>query len=66
MSYVHLDGDESRAERRQKILERARKRALQSSVMQELKEEYLDTPVEVKATNTLKQMEDKWQTRKRE
>uniref|UniRef100_A0A0A9XEF2 Neuroguidin-B n=1 Tax=Lygus hesperus TaxID=30085 RepID=A0A0A9XEF2_LYGHE len=66
LSAVHYDGDESRAERRRKIIERARKRALQSSVMQELKEEYLDTPVEVKSTNSLKQMEDKYQKRKRE
>ncbi|KAF6215148.1 hypothetical protein GE061_009899 [Apolygus lucorum] len=66
LSAVHYDGDDSRAERRKKIIERARKRALQSSVMQELKEEYLDTPVEVKSTNSLKQMEDKYQKRKRE
>ncbi|BES88695.1 Sas10/Utp3/C1D family [Nesidiocoris tenuis] len=66
LSAVHYDGDESRAERRRKIIERARKRALQSSVMQELKEEYLDVPVEVKSTNSLKQMEDKYQERKRQ
>lgn len=44
---VPYDGDESRAVKRQKELERAKKRALQSSVMQELREEYGDTPVEV-------------------
>lgn len=44
---VPYDGDESRVVKRQKELERAKKRALQSSVMQELREEYADTPVEV-------------------
>lgn len=44
---VPYDGDESRAVKKQKLLERAKKRALQSSVMQELREEYADTPVEV-------------------
>lgn len=44
---VPYDGDESRAVKRQKELDRAKKRALQSSVMQELREEYADTPVEV-------------------
>lgn len=44
---VLYDGDESRTVKRQKELERAKKRALQSSVMQELREEYADTPVEM-------------------
>jgi len=44
---VPYDGDESQAIKKQKELERAKKRALQSSVMQELREEYADTPVEV-------------------
>lgn len=44
---VPYDGDESRVVKRQKVLDRAKKRALQSSVMQELREEYEDTPVEV-------------------
>lgn len=44
---VPYDGDESRAVKKQKLLERAKKRALQSSVMQELREEYADTPVEM-------------------
>jgi U3 small nucleolar ribonucleoprotein protein LCP5 len=41
------DGDESWAEKQQRALERARKRALGSSVMQELQEEYFDRPSEV-------------------
>lgn len=47
-SYVtYTDGDESWAEKQQHVLERARKRALGSSVMQELREEYFDRPSEV-------------------
>lgn len=44
---VPYDGDETQAIKRQKLVDRAKKRALQSSVMQELREEYEDTPVEV-------------------
>lgn len=44
---VSYDGDETKAVKRQKLVDRAKKRALQSSVMQELREEYEDTPVEV-------------------
>lgn len=44
---VPYDGDESRAVKKQKVLERAKKRALQSSVMEELREEYADTPLEM-------------------
>lgn len=42
-----VDGDETAQTRQQKQLERAKKRALQSSVMQELREEYMDTPTEI-------------------
>lgn len=49
---VPYDGDEPLVVKRQKALERAKKRALQSSVMQELREEYADTPIEVQ-TNTV-------------
>jgi hypothetical protein len=44
---TYTDGDESWAEKQQRVLERARKRALGSSVMQELQEEYFDRPSEV-------------------
>ncbi|PNF17839.1 Neuroguidin [Cryptotermes secundus] len=47
LAAVHYDGDESWAEKQQRMLERARKRALGSSVMQELQEEYFDRPLEV-------------------
>ncbi|XP_067001224.1 neuroguidin [Anabrus simplex] len=51
LAAVHYDGDESKAERQQRLIERARKRALNSSVMQELREEYLDSPTEVTHVN---------------
>ncbi|KAJ4442401.1 hypothetical protein ANN_03987 [Periplaneta americana] len=47
LAAVHYDGDESHAEKQQRALERARKRALGSSVMQELQEEYFDRPTEI-------------------
>lgn len=47
LAAVPYEEDETRAQREQKQLERARKHALSSSMIQELKEEYLDTPIEV-------------------
>ncbi|XP_063769674.1 neuroguidin isoform X2 [Pseudophryne corroboree] len=43
---VHYDDTE--AEREQRILERAKKRALSSSVIRELKEQYTDAPEEIR------------------
>ncbi|XP_030066204.1 neuroguidin isoform X1 [Microcaecilia unicolor] len=43
---VHFD--ETEAERERKILERAKKRALSSSVIRELKEQYSDAPEEIR------------------
>lgn len=56
LSSVHYDGDETRSEKQARSLERARKRALSSNLMQELKEEYLDRPMEYShsSSNTLK------------
>lgn len=58
--------DERTVDKQSKLLERSRNHALRSSVIQELKEEYLDIPVEVKATNSVQQKEDKYQKMKRE
>lgn len=41
-----LDGDETMAEKIRKASERARRRAVSNTVLRELKEEYLDAPVE--------------------
>lgn len=43
--------EESKSDRARKQMERARKRALGSSLIQELKEEYLDTPVEISSSS---------------
>lgn len=40
------DGDETKAEKVRKAGERIRRRAISNTVLQELKEEYLDAPVE--------------------
>lgn len=47
LSNSSAEGDNTLEEREQKQLERAKKRALNSSMIQELKEEYLDTPIDV-------------------
>lgn len=47
---VHYD-EESKSDRARKQMEYARKRALGSSLIQELKEEYLDTPVEISSSS---------------
>lgn len=47
LAAVHYDGDETHADYQRRMKERAQKRALSMSVLQELKDEYLDTPTEV-------------------
>ncbi|XP_012522639.1 neuroguidin isoform X2 [Monomorium pharaonis] len=46
LAAVHYDGDETTAEKIRKAGERARRRAVSNTVLRELKEEYLDAPVE--------------------
>ncbi|XP_067217064.1 neuroguidin-like isoform X2 [Linepithema humile] len=46
LAAVPYDGDETRAEKIRKAGERARRRAVSNTVLRELKEEYLDAPVE--------------------
>lgn len=46
LAAVHYDGDETVAEKIRKAGERARRRAVSGAVLRELKEEYLDAPVE--------------------
>ncbi|XP_063984030.1 neuroguidin isoform X2 [Diachasmimorpha longicaudata] len=43
---VHYDGDETMMEKLRKAGERARRRAISGAVLRELKEEYLDAPME--------------------
>ncbi|XP_059472908.1 neuroguidin [Neocloeon triangulifer] len=44
---MHYEGDETAASRQEKLLERAKRRALSSSMVRELREEYLDAPTEL-------------------
>ncbi|XP_043252023.1 neuroguidin isoform X2 [Colletes gigas] len=46
LAAVHYDGDETVAEKVRKAGERARRRAVSGAVLRELKEEYLDAPIE--------------------
>ncbi|CAD7086182.1 unnamed protein product [Hermetia illucens] len=66
LTAVHYDGDETKAERERKMLERARKRALSSSILQDLKEEYLDVPTEVSSGSRAQQILSKAQKEKQE
>jgi U3 small nucleolar ribonucleoprotein protein LCP5 len=65
LTAVHYE-DESKAERARKQLERAKKRALGSSIIQDLKDEYLDTPKEITGTNRAQQMLSREQQEKTE
>ncbi|XP_053983086.1 neuroguidin isoform X2 [Hylaeus volcanicus] len=46
LAAVHYDGDETVADKIRKAGERARRRAVSGTVLRELKEEYLDAPIE--------------------
>lgn len=58
LSAVHYDGDESVADKRQKLLDRARKRALSSNIMQELRREYDEGPEEVRESRNIHRIRD--------
>uniref|UniRef100_G3MT86 Neuroguidin n=1 Tax=Amblyomma maculatum TaxID=34609 RepID=G3MT86_AMBMU len=45
---VHYDGDETEKERQERLLERAKRKALSTSVMEELRNEFYDGPIEIK------------------
>lgn len=50
------DADETAAEKQEKLKERARKRAANSTLIDEWKEEFLDTPVEISGGSRAQQM----------
>jgi len=66
LSAVRYDDDDTKAERNRKQLERAKKRTLSSSIIQDLKEEYLDIPIEVSAGTRAQQMLSRSQKEKEE
>jgi U3 small nucleolar ribonucleoprotein protein LCP5 len=63
LTAVHYEED-SKADKARKQLERARKRALNSSLIQDLKEEYLETPLEINDGSKAQHMYTKAQKEK--
>ncbi|XP_033625966.1 neuroguidin-like [Asterias rubens] len=55
---MHYDGDETVKQRQEKHLEKAKKRALSSALMQELRQEYFDGPEEVREGTHLHRLKD--------
>ncbi|XP_063697745.1 neuroguidin-like [Culicoides brevitarsis] len=60
LTAMHYDDDPAQ-EKSRKQFERLKKRALQSSIIQEMKEEYLDTPVEISEGSKAVQLYNKAQ-----
>lgn len=60
LTAMHYD-DDPMTEKNRKQFERLKKRALQSSIIQEMKEEYLDTPIEISEGSKAAQMYNKAQ-----
>lgn len=63
---VYYDGDEKAEDKEKKLLERAKKRAITSSMLQDLKEEYLDAPTEISSGSRAQQILSKAQKEKQE
>ncbi|CAH0557532.1 unnamed protein product [Brassicogethes aeneus] len=66
LSAVHYTGDETSKERNKRLEEKSKKHALSSSIMQDLREEYLDSPVEVKGASRAQQVISKQQQERQE
>lgn len=63
--FFQIAVDSDKEEKQRKLLENAKKRALNSSVMQELKEECLETPLEISTANiTLRNTQSKYRKEK--
>lgn len=56
LTSMPYDADETAAEKQEKIRDRARKRAINSTLIDEWKEEFLDTPVEITGGSRAQQM----------
>ncbi|CRK93762.1 CLUMA_CG007290, isoform A [Clunio marinus] len=59
LTSMPYDADETAAEKEEKLRERARKRAISSAMIDEWKEEFLDTPVEITGSSRAQQMVSK-------
>lgn len=56
LTSMPYDGEETAAEKQDKLRERARKRVINSTLIDEWKEEFLDTPVEISGGSRAQQM----------
>ncbi|XP_055857063.1 neuroguidin isoform X2 [Episyrphus balteatus] len=63
---VYYDGDEKPADRDRKLIDRAKKRAMTTSMLQDLKEEYLDAPTEISSGSRAQQIISTAQKEKQE
>nr|XP_018915272.1 PREDICTED: neuroguidin [Bemisia tabaci] len=54
LAAMKYDGEETLASKQKDLLEKAKKRALSSSIVQKMQEEYLDAPVEIAHSSGLK------------
>ncbi|KAK9754692.1 Sas10/Utp3/C1D family [Popillia japonica] len=61
LSAVHYAGDETTYERNKRLQEKRKKHSLSSSLMQDLKEEYLDIPIEISQSSRAQQIITKQQ-----
>lgn len=53
---VYYDGEDKSADREKKLIERAKKRAMTTSMLHDLKEEYLDAPTEISSSSRAQQI----------
>lgn len=61
LSAVHYSGDETAHERNKRLQEKRKKHSISSSLMQDLREEYLDVPIEVSQSSRAQQIVSKQQ-----
>lgn len=66
LSALHYTGDETSKERTKHLQERTKKLALSNSIMQDLREEYLDTPLEISQSSRAQQVLSKQQQERQE
>ncbi|KAF7269930.1 hypothetical protein GWI33_017025 [Rhynchophorus ferrugineus] len=66
LSAVHYTGSETAQEKAKRLQEKSKKHALSASIIQDLREEYLDTPVEISQGNRAQQILSKEQKERQE
>ncbi|XP_064598912.1 neuroguidin-A-like [Liolophura sinensis] len=65
LAAVHYDGEETQTEREQRLLERAKRKALSSSMIQDLRQEYSEGPQEIRESRNLHRLKDDKKTKER-